>query len=105
MLRRVPRDWAFVSWETSDRHDRLPSDWPKRVAAVKRRAKGRCEETHHATGCSGRGRDVDHITQGDDHSLDNLQLLSGPCHDRKTRLDNGYTASVKAPREQHPGRL
>ncbi|WP_436702392.1 hypothetical protein [Nocardioides sp. BYT-33-1] len=43
--------------------------------------------------------------QGDDHSLDNLQLLSGPCHDRKTRLDNGYSAAVKAPVERHPGRL
>lgn len=93
-----------MSWATSDRHDRLPDDWPARVAAVKRRAKGRCEEKYHATGCDGRGRDVDHKVQGDDHSLPNLQLLSGPCHDRKTRLDNGYRASVKAPTEEHPGR-
>lgn len=94
-----------MSWETSDRRDRLPADWDARVAAVKRRAKGRCEETHHAAGCDGRGRDVDHIEQGDDHSLANLQYLSIPCHLRKTRLDNGYSAAVKAPVEQHPGRL
>lgn len=94
-----------MNWATSDRRDRLPDDWPKRVAAVKRRAKGRCEATHHAPECSGRGRDVDHITQGDDHSIDNLQYLSSPCHARKTRLDNGYTAAVKAPTEPHPGRI
>jgi 5-methylcytosine-specific restriction protein A len=92
-----------VSWSTSDRHDRLPSNWPALVAQVKRRAKGRCEDKHHADGCDGRGTQVDHIVQGDDHSLANLQLLSGPCHDRKTRLDNGYRAAVKAPTERHPG--
>lgn len=93
-----------MSWTTSTRRDRLPNDWEARVKAVKKRAKGRCEETHHAPTCNGRGRDVDHKVQGDDHSLENLQLLSGPCHDRKTRLDNGYVAAIKAPVEQHPGR-
>jgi 5-methylcytosine-specific restriction protein A len=93
-----------MTWETSDRRSRLPADWSRRVAAVKRRARGRCEETYHAPGCDGRGRDVDHVVQGDDHSLSNLQLLSGPCHDRKTRLDNGYVATVSAPQETHPGR-
>jgi 5-methylcytosine-specific restriction protein A len=94
-----------MGWENSDRRSRLPPNWPTLVAQVKRRARGRCEATHHAPGCLGRGRDVDHIVQGDDHSLANLQLLSIPCHMRKTRLDNGYSSSVKAPTEQHPGRL
>lgn len=93
-----------MSWDTSDRRSRLPDNWHHLVAEVKRRARGRCEATHHAPGCNGRGRDVDHVVQGDDHSLTNLQLLSGPCHDRKTRLDNGYVARVEAPTEQHPGR-
>jgi 5-methylcytosine-specific restriction protein A len=93
-----------VSWDTSDRRTRLPADWAQRVARVKRRARGRCEATHHAPGCDGRGRDVDHVIQGDDHSLTNLQLLSGPCHDRKTRLDNGYVSPVALPAERHPGR-
>lgn len=93
-----------MTWSTSDRRERLPANWPALVVKVKRRARGRCEATHHAPECKGRGRDVDHIKQGDDHSLANLQYLSGPCHDRKTRLDNGYTASVKARTEQHPGR-
>ena len=93
-----------MAWSTSTRHDRLPDDWDARVKAVKKRAKGRCEERFHAPDCDGRGRDVDHKMQGDDHSLENLQLLSGPCHDRKTRLDNGYMAAVRAPIEAHPGR-
>jgi len=93
-----------VSWDTSTRRDRLPTNWPTLVAKVKRRAKGRCEATHHAPGCTGRGRDVDHITQGDNHGLTNLQYLSGPCHERKTRLDNGYAAVVRRPTEHHPGR-
>ena len=91
-------------WSTSDRRDRLPADWDRRVAAVKRRAHGNCEATWHVPECDGVGRECDHVTQGDDHSLGNLQWLSGPCHAAKTRLDNGYTRSVAAPVEQHPGR-
>lgn len=94
-----------MSWNTSDRRTRLPDNWPALVAAVKRRARGRCEAALHAPGCNGKGTDVDHVTQGDDHSMHNLQLLSRPCHDRKTRLDNGYHAAVKAPTERHPGAL
>lgn len=93
-------------WSTSDRQ--MPANWPALVTAVKRRARGRCEATHHAPGCKGRGRDVDHIVphaDGGADSLANLQLLSGPCHERKTRLDNGYVSAVSAPAERHPGRL
>lgn len=92
-----------MSWETSTRHDRLPSNWPALVRQVKRRAQGRCEDKHHVPDCDSIGREVDHIKQGDDHSLANLQLLSSACHARKTRLDNGYQAALKAPAERHPG--
>lgn len=37
--------------------------------------------------CSGVGTDCDHIVEGDDHSLANLQWLSNPCHKRKTQND------------------
>jgi 5-methylcytosine-specific restriction protein A len=94
-----------MTWDTSDRRARLPKDWVARVARVKARAKGRCEDTHHAADCDGRAVEIDHIVQGDDHSLTNLQALSVACHARKTRLDNGYQASVKAPLEQHPGKI
>lgn len=92
-----------MNWDGSTRRARLPSDWPVRVAAVKARAHGKCEDRHHAAGCDGIGRECDHVVQGDDHSLDNLQWLSTACHARKTRLDNGYRAAVLAPPERHPG--
>lgn len=92
-----------MSWDTSDRRSRLPADWPAIVVQVKRRARGKCEATHHGEECDGRAAEVDHIKQGDDHSLANLQALSTACHARKTRLDNGYRAAVAAPTERHPG--
>lgn len=94
-----------MAWSTSDRRDRLPANWPHLVKQVKIRAHGRCEDPCHAEQCDGRAAEVDHIRQGDDHSLDNLQALSTACHARKTRLDNGYRAAVAAPVEQHPGRI
>lgn len=93
-----------MSWATSTRKARLPRDWPARVAKVKARAKGRCQATAHVAECDGQGAQCDHVHQGDDHSLTNLQWLSDPCHAAKTRLDNGYSAAVKAPVEDHPGR-
>jgi 5-methylcytosine-specific restriction protein A len=92
-----------MSWAGSTRRARLPSDWPARVKKVKQRARGRCEDPFHAVDCDRVGREVDHIKQGDDHSLSNLQLLSTACHARKTRLDNGYRAAVQLPAERHPG--
>lgn len=94
-----------MAWSTSNRSERLPADWSKRVAAVKRRARGRCEAKYHDAACDGVGQDVDHIMQGDDHRLSNLQLLSRVCHTRKTRLDNGYSAAVRRPPEPHPGAI
>lgn len=95
-----------MSWSTSDRRTRLPSNWPALVAQVERRAKGLCEaKGQHAQGCTGKGSECDHIEQGDDHSLTNLQWLSAPCHARKTRLDNGASKTPTLPVERHPGRL
>lgn len=93
-----------MPWSTSDRRSRLPADWATRVAKVKDRDKV-CMDKHHAPDCDGRAAEVDHIRQGDDHSLTNLQALSVACHARKTRLDNGYRAAVKGPVEWHPGTL
>lgn len=65
-----------------------------------------CEaKGQHAPGCTGKGSECDHIKQGDDHSLANLQWLSGPCHARKTRLDNGAGVKPTLPPEKHPGRI
>lgn len=93
-----------MSWQTSDRRARLPKNWPTLRAKVKRRANGKCEAVAHVPECNGIGTDCDHVKQGDDHSLDNLQWLSRPCHEAKTRLDNGLIRKRAIPPEQHPGR-
>lgn len=96
-------------WSTSDRRERLPDNWPQIRARVKARAKGKCEATQHAKKCNGWGRDADHIVAGDDHSMDNLQWLSYPCHLSKTAREAAARnrerkAARIRPREQHPGR-
>lgn len=91
-----------MAWETSTRRSRLPADWPKRVAAVKRRAKGRCEAERHEPECNGVGRECDHIDRGDNHELSNLQWLSTPCHKAKTTAEN-QRRTGRRPAERHPG--
>lgn len=98
-----------MPWSTSDRRQRLPKDWPKRRAAVRRRACGRCEGVSlhgeprwHDTDCDGIGTECDHVKRGDDHSLGNLQWLSTPCHKAKTKAEG---PTRKRPTERHPGLL
>jgi len=97
-------------WSTSDRKQRLPDDWPQIRAAVKARAKGKCQATNHALKCRGWGSDADHIVPGDDHSMSNLQWLSGPCHWAKTNREAAARSRERKaaryrPTEQHPGRM
>ncbi|WP_148046098.1 HNH endonuclease [Nocardioides marmoriginsengisoli] len=94
-----------MSWANSTRHDRLPDNWDELRAECERLAKGRCQAKVHVPECNGIGTDCDHIEQGDDHSQENLQWLSRPCHDRKTRLDNGAGKKLTLPREKHPGAI
>lgn len=99
-----------MGWENSTRRDRLPDDWWKRRARVKRRAGGKCEATVHDPKCDGIGTDADHIIEGDDHSDANLQWLSYPCHKAKTSRENARRNRDRArlrlrPAEAHPGRI
>lgn len=97
-----------MAWSTSDRRYRLPRNWPDIKRQVKRRAHGLCEADQHQPNCDGIGTDCDHIIAGDNHSLDNLQWLSGPCHQAKTAAENAARNRANArmkrrPSEQHPG--
>lgn len=99
-----------MAWSTSDRRFRLPRNWSSIRAEVKRRANGQCQATNHVPQCNGIGTDADHIVQGDNHTLNNLQWLSEPCHKAKTaqetRERNKRTAKLKRrPQEQHPGAI
>lgn len=99
-----------MAWSTSTRAARLPPDWPNIRTLVKQRARGRCQASEHHPDCNRIGTDVDHIEQGDNHALDNLQLLSGPCHRAKTARETAERNRARAamrrrPQEQHPGAL
>ena len=94
-----------IPWEGSDRAKRLPSNWQALRRVVIERAGGRCEDTSDGgRRCPERGTDVDHINPGDDHRLENLQLMCNPHHLRKTQAEN----TRRKPRqnrepERHPG--
>ena len=90
------------NWRSSDRRERLPSDWLRIRRAVKARANGRCEAAEHAPGCDGVGTDCDHIIAGDDHDMGNLQWLSHACHKRKTERENAERNAVKTNARRHP---
>ena len=97
-------------WATSDRAARLPPNWASLRMQVRRRARGRCEATAHATGCNGIGAEADHVNPGDDHSLTNLMWLSPVCHRAKTAAEtaerNRQRASMRRrPSESHPGAI
>lgn len=100
-------------WAGSDRRDRLPDDWPQRVAETRARAGGQCEWKMSGRNggrfrCTAPGTDCDHINPGDDHSAENRQWLCGRHHKSKTAAEgNTAKAAIKAkgtrPPEQHPG--
>jgi 5-methylcytosine-specific restriction protein A len=83
-MRRLQVRATAMSWNTSDRRARLPRNWAKLREQVKRRAGGLCQAKQHEPDCSGAGNECDHVINNDDHSLTNLQWLSGPCHRART---------------------
>jgi 5-methylcytosine-specific restriction protein A len=100
-----------VTWEGSDRKDRLPDNWPRLVAAVKKRAGGRCEwrlKSHKR--CPRPGTDCDHKVAGDNHDMSNLQWLCAHHHARKSSMEGRKAKSdrralrYRAP-EPQPGRV
>lgn len=95
-----------MAWSTSNRRERLPEDWPERVAETYRKKGRRC--LIKDPGCLGRASEVDHIEPGDDHSLANLRPACSKCHGRKSADEgNAMKARLKAarfrPARRHPG--
>lgn len=95
-----------MAWETSDRRHRLPGNWQTIRRQVQARADGKCQATYHDPRCNGIGTEADHITPGDDHSLDNLAWLSHECHKAKTARETGARSKARSRKrapEPHPG--
>lgn len=107
-----------MGWETSDRRERLPADWPAIVGRIKRRARrtsklgiNQCERRlPSGKRCPRLGTDVDHVIPGDNHAETNLQLLCPTHHERKTVKEaaegrRAFKRSKYRPSEEHPGGL
>lgn len=102
-----------MAWQkgTSDRAQRLPSNWQALRLRVLRRDRYSCQARMQSTGsrCGERANQVDHIVPGDDHSLDNLQALCEWHHSRKSSAEGAAARRPRPsrylPRESHPGLL
>lgn len=67
----------------------------------------RCTWVEDGEQCPAPGTDVDHIGDPADHTLDNLRVLCGPHHRRRTALQaraaRGEMPTRRRPTEAHPG--
>ena len=95
-----------MAWHTSTRRTRLPHNWQALRTQARNRAGGLCEATTHHPHCDGTGHDADHITPGDNHSLDNIAWLNTNCHKMKTAAETAARNKARTRRrreETHPG--
>lgn len=121
---RPTRYPAHMPWSTSDRRQRLPTNWNKTRKQVLAKAKYKCQgldpvatppptsraavgghRRWHHPACDMHATDVDHIVAGDNHELSNLQALSHACHTAKTAHENAVAKArmrATATRERPP---
>jgi 5-methylcytosine-specific restriction protein A len=91
----------MAGWNGSTRRSRLPSNWPALRTAVMRRDRGICYV------CGGPGADtVDHVEQGDDHSMGNLAAIHDRnpphCHRFKSAAEGHAGLAVQRAKGRHP---
>lgn len=98
-----------MTWNTSNRAQRLPTNWPALRLLVLRRDRHICR-LRIAGICITQATEVDHIVAGDDHSTRNLQAVCSACHARKSALEGVAAQQAerdrkKRPAEKHPGSI
>jgi hypothetical protein len=100
-----------MPWETSRRRERLPSNWPQLVKAVRARSGGRCEFLLPSGRRCPRRADggVDHKIPNDDHSMSNLRDSCKHHHGKKSSAEGLAAREANKPRphlrfgqEPHP---
>lgn len=98
-----------MPWETSDRRQRLPADWPA-IRARRLKIDGyRCTWTTDGQRCTAVATEVDHRTaKTDDHRITELRSLCRDHHGRKSAAEGVAAraerrARLRLPPEEHPG--
>ena len=71
-------------WSTSDRKQRLPSNWMQLRAEVFRLKGRKCYIVTDGVPCTREALEVDHKVPGDDHSIENLFPICTYHHRRKS---------------------
>jgi 5-methylcytosine-specific restriction protein A len=101
-----------MGWESSDRRDRLPTNWAKVRQEVFKRYGRRCVwRLPSGKQCPREATEIDHIqAKTDDHSIAALRPLCGFHHDKKSAAEGRAAQAAKKasryrPREEHPGTL
>ncbi|WP_425565772.1 HNH endonuclease signature motif containing protein [Pseudonocardia ailaonensis] len=93
-----------MGWSTSDRKDRLPSDWHAIRAECFRLNGRRCLLALPGV-CTERATQVDHIRPRPDHSQDNLRPVCPECHGRKSSGEGiSKRTTMRARRHRPAGR-
>lgn len=97
-----------MAWETSDRKDRLPSNWEAlRQETLKTDGHrcvwpGRWAAKRGVKQCGEPATDVDHVRRGDDHSPSNLQSLCKWHHTQKTQSESAAARRAAIAKTRHP---
>lgn len=96
-----------MGWETSNRREHLPPDWPARRIARLELDGWRCTALmRDGTRCTERATDVDHHRGRDHHELADLRSLCSWHHDRKSSREGAAARQALRERrqpERHPG--
>lgn len=103
----TPRPRALSA--TARRTTPLPANWEDLRAQAMQRDGNQCTWMEDGQRCPEQGTDADHIGAPDDHSLENLRILCGYHHRKRTaiqaRAARGPMPSRERPRPPHPGLL
>lgn len=102
------------SWSTSNRRDRLPSDWSKTRRRILKRDRHECQHRDRDDLLCGRpATEVDHVKAGDDHRDSNLSSICTWHHARKSSKEGNEANAQRRQEidsrfrvtEAHPGLL
>lgn len=95
-----------MAWQGSTRRARLPTNWNTTRQRILDRDGHRCTWIEQGQRCLLEAKEVDHITNTDDHSDSNLRSLCSPHHRAKTQAESAaarWKVKAQRPSEKHPG--